>query len=103
MTLAISDHLAQFLIIPEEAYKIPLASNIYKRDFKNFDRVNFLLDLLAIDWNEVISIENYNPDKSFNSFLNKIDSLVNSYIPLKKLTRHQIKQKFMVMDHIMIT
>ena len=29
LTLAISDHLAQFLIIPEEAYKIPLTSNIY--------------------------------------------------------------------------
>ena len=75
LTLAISEHLARFLIIPEETYKIPLTSNIYKRDFKNFDRVNFLLDLLAIDWNEVISIENYNPDESFNSFSNKIDSL----------------------------
>ena len=94
LTLAISDHLVQFLIIPEETYKIPLTSNIYKRYFKNFDGVNFLLDLLAIDWNEVISIENYNPDESFNSFLNKIDSLVNSYILLKKLTKNQIKQKF---------
>ena len=28
--------------------------------------------ILAIDWNEVISIENHNPDESFNSFFNKI-------------------------------
>ena len=94
LTLAISDHLAQFLIVQEEAYKIPLTSNIYKKDFKNFDRVSFLLDLLAIDWNEVISIGNYNLDESFNTFFNKIDSLVNDYIPLKKLTKNEIKHKF---------
>ena len=76
LTLAISDHLAQFLIIQEEAYKTPLT--IYTRDFKHFDRVNVLLDILAIDWNKVISIENHNPDESFNSCFNKIDSLVNS-------------------------
>ena len=69
LTLAICDHLAQFLIIQEEAYKIQLTSNIYKRDCKIFDRVSFLLHLLAIDWDEVISIGNYNnPNESFNTF-----------------------------------
>ena len=68
LILAISDHLAQFLITKEEAYKIPLTSNIYKRDLKHFDRISFLLDLLAVDCNEVISIGNYNPDESFNTF-----------------------------------
>ena len=94
LTLAISDHLAQFLIIPEDFQKTPATSNFYKRDLKNFDRENFLLDLLAIDWDEVIAIENNNPNESFNSFFQKIDVLVDTYIPLKKLTKNEIKSKF---------
>ena len=34
------------------------------RNLTNFDRENFLLDLLGIDWNEVISLENINPNQS---------------------------------------
>ena len=49
---------------------------------------------LAVDWNEVIFIENHNPDESFNSFFNNIDSLGNNYIQLKKLTKNEIKHKF---------
>ena len=38
ITISISDHLAQFLIIPEEFPKIPKKQNRFKRDTKNFDR-----------------------------------------------------------------
>ena len=93
LILAISDHHARFLIIKEESQKTPAISNIYKRDVKNFDRENFLLDLLTIEWDEVISVEN-NPNESINYFFNTIDSLVNNYMPLKKLTKHEIKSKF---------
>lgn len=37
ITLSISDHLAQFLIIPVDLSTVPRKSNIYKRDFKHFD------------------------------------------------------------------
>ena len=94
LTLTISDHLAQFLIIQAESKKTPAISNIYKRDVKNFDRENVLLDLLAIEWDEVISVENKNSNESFNYFSHIIDSLVNKYILLKKLTNHEIKNKF---------
>ena len=43
------------------------------RDVKNFDRENFLFDLIAIEWDEVISVENNNPNGSFNYFFNIID------------------------------
>ena len=49
LTLSISDHLAQFLIIPENYDCLPKKHNIYKRDTKNFDRENFLLGILNID------------------------------------------------------
>ena len=52
-----------------------------------------LLDLLVIEWDEVISVENNNPNESFHYFFNIIDSLVNKYILPKKLTKHEIKSK----------
>ena len=76
-TIAISDHLAQFLLIRKETFKIPVSGNIYMRNLTNFDRENFVLDLLGIDWNEVISLENNNPNKSTKQFLDEIDTLVN--------------------------
>ena len=41
-TISVSDHLAQFLIIPEENQKSPENINLY-RDIKNFDRESFIL------------------------------------------------------------
>ena len=49
---------------------------------------------MNIEWNQVITIEINNPNESFNLFVDKIDSLVNHYIPLRKLTRNEIKNKF---------
>ena len=81
-------------MIQEETLKIPVSGNVYTRNLINFDRENFLLDLLGIDWNEVIALENNNPNQSFNSFFDEIDSLVNRYIPLKKLTKKEVKSHF---------
>ena len=67
---------------------------IYKRDYSNFDRENFTLNLLDIEWDRVIPKEISNPNESFNLFFNKIDSLVNQYIPLRKLTKKEIKNRF---------
>ena len=49
---------------------------------------------MNIEWNQVITIEINNLNKSFNLFFDKIDSLVNQYIPLRKLTKKEIKNKF---------
>ena len=38
ITLTISDPMAQFLFIPEDKQTIPEDTNIYKRDYRNFDK-----------------------------------------------------------------
>ena len=93
LTISISDHLAQFLIIPEEYEYLPKKLNIYKRDTKNFDKENFILDLLGIDWASVVDLESNNPNKCFNSLESKINPLIDKYMPLKKLTRKDLKQQ----------
>ena len=53
-TVPISDHLAQFLLIPGSQEKITESQSKYSRNRKNFDRENFILDLLEIDWSTIL-------------------------------------------------
>ena len=51
LTVGISDHLPSFIIVPRKNQThLPKKHNLYKRDLKNFDRENFILDFLNIDW-----------------------------------------------------
>ena len=94
LTLTISDHMAQFLIIPENNDNNFKKANIYKRDHKNFDRVNFTLDLLEIDWNKVIDIGRNDPNECFNRFEATLNPVIDKYLPLKKLSRKDVKNHF---------
>ena len=69
----------------------PEKHNLFKRDFENFDRENFVADLINIDWNSVLSIEKGDPNHSFNMFDIKINELMQKYVPLKKLTKKDFK------------
>ena len=68
---------------------VSMKQNIYKRDKKNFDSENFILDLLAIDWSTAIDLESDNPSHSYNLFETKITTLVDKYVPLRKLTKKE--------------
>ena len=70
LTKSISDDLPQFLIVPDIFLNSsPPKSNIYERDWNNFDQENFILDYLAVDWADVIKSEKKNIDFSFECFL----------------------------------
>ena len=71
ITFSISDHLAQFLIIPVEYKKISLVPDKYIRDTKHFDRENFLLDMLEVDWNTIIKTDKNDPNFSFKQIICK--------------------------------
>ena len=50
LTAMISDHLPQIMIVPSVFANPPSnRSNIYERDWSNFDQVNFVLDYFSID------------------------------------------------------
>ena len=60
LTATISDHLPQFLIVPNILTNPPSnKSNIYKRDWSNFDKENFI-DYFSIDSNEILKTEKQN-------------------------------------------
>ena len=91
----IKNNLPSFVIITESnPNHLPKKHNIYKRDAKNFDRNDFVLDLLEIDWDNIINTESCDPNKSFNSFYESINKLLDKHMPLKKVTKREHKMKF---------
>ena len=91
--------ILQFLIVPniEGIPSLTLLpsnkSNIYERDWSNFDQENFILDYFSIDWNETLKIEEQNIDYSTEICLNKINELLDNFEPFKKMNKDKLKFK----------
>ena len=86
LTATISDHLPQFSIIPNMFGNISgNKSNIYERDWSQFDQENFILDYFSVDWEDLLKIDEPNADNSTKIFLDKLNMLLDTYAPLKKL------------------
>jgi hypothetical protein len=95
LTVGVSDHLPSFLLLPyPNQHHLPKKHNLFQRNFKNFDRVNFLLDLLSIDWNNELQLEFQDPNVSFNHFFDTLNKLLDKYIPLQKITNNEHKRKY---------
>ena len=83
--MTISDHLPQFMIVPNVfSNPSPIKANVFERDWSNFDQENFILDYFSIDWDVVLKLDEQNVNYSTESFLDKINSLLSNYAPLKK-------------------
>ena len=93
LTTSLSDHLAQFLIIPDTSHNQKKNGNLFKRDTKNFDTENFLLDLLDINWPQVLNVQNNDVNSTFNAFEKKINDLLDLYLPLRKMTKREHKKQ----------
>ena len=65
-----------------------------KRDTKNFDRENFVLDYLDINWDEVVEIGKEDVNHSLTQFLQKINELLDKYMPLKKVSQKEFKRRY---------
>ena len=95
LLIGISDHLPSFLILPKTNQNhIPKKQNIFKRDMKNFDRENFVLDFLDIDWLECLELDKNDVNNSTSNFIHKMNDLLDKYLPLKKLSQKQFKQRY---------
>ena len=92
ITTTISDHLPQFLIVPDIFSNPPSTKlNIFERDWSKFDQENFVLDYLSVDWENLIKSNCGNVDQSFVSFLFKFNSILDMHAPLKKISKQKLK------------
>ena len=84
-TVGISDHLPSFMIIPKSNQQhLPKKHNLYKRNWKKLDRENFILDYLNLDWKVELQPERKDTNYSTSKFMEKMNGLVDKYVPLEK-------------------
>ena len=78
ITTTISDHLPQFLISPNTFPDPPSnKSNVFGRDWSNFDQENFVLDYFNIDWSNILKLDEGNVNSATNNFLDTINSVLS--------------------------
>ena len=94
LTATISDHLPQFAIIPNMFGNISgNKSNIFEKYWFKFDRENFILDYFSVDWEDLFKIDELNADNSTKIYLDKINMLLDTYAPLKRVNKCKLKFK----------
>ena len=88
ITVSISDHLAQFISVPNLT-KSNKPEKVHKRCYKKFDKDNFVEDISSVDWNKHIDEENVND--SIAIFLKLFDSVLDKHAPFKLMTNKEMK------------
>ena len=90
---SISDHLAQFLTLPNRKLQKVTKIVIYQRNFVKMDKKSFLNDLRNLNWETALSIAKKDVNHSFRKFLNIIETLLDTYAPLSPLSKAGQKRK----------
>ena len=85
----LTDHLPNFLIIKKFS-SLPTNVKIFKRDYSNFDETALVNDIQAIDWWQVFS-GNTNTNDMFDSFYKTVTEIVDAHIPIKQMSKRQLK------------
>ena len=94
LSATISDHLPQFSIILNMFGNVSGSkSNINEWDWSKFVRENFILDYFSIDWEVLLKTDELNADNSTRMYLDKINMLLDTYVPLKRINRYKMKFK----------
>ena len=63
---------------------------MFERNWSNFNQENFILDYFAIDWKALLKIEPKNISFSLETYLSKINSLLDTHAPLKKTSKNEL-------------
>ena len=67
--------------------------NIYERDWPKCDQENFILDYFSVDWEDLLKIDELNVENSTKIYLGKINMLIDTYAPLKRINKYKLKFK----------
>ena len=88
----VTSHLPRFAITPNMSRNISgNKSNIYEKEWSNFDRENFTLDHFSVDWEKLLKIDELNADNSTKLYFHKIIMLFDTYAPLKRINKYNLE------------
>ena len=94
LTATISDHLPQFAIILNMFGNIiDNKSKICERNWSKFDGENFVLDYSSVEWEDLLKTDELNADNSTKMYLDQINMLLDTYAPLKRISKYKLKFK----------
>ena len=85
----ISDHLPNFLII-NQLNALPKKFKIYKRDYSNLDETALIDEIQSVNW-ETIFPHDCDVNIIFDRFYSTIADIIDKHVPVKKLSKKQIK------------
>ena len=85
----LTDHLANFIIL-NNLGSLPSNIKVYKRDYSNFNQSALISDMQSIDWQSIFTSDS-NPSDMFHSFYSTISEKVDKHIPLKQLSKKELK------------
>ena len=92
LTDIISNHLPQFAIISNMfGNTASNKSNIYERDWSKFYQENFIQDYFSIHWEHLLKTDKLNVDNSTQIYVDKINILLDTYIPLKRIDKRKLR------------
>ena len=95
----LSDHLAQFLLFPIKRTKPEYRANNFCRNFKRFYHKIFLQHFQNINWHTALKLDEENVDNSLDRFFQIIETLLDTYTPIEKLSRKKkVNAKTMVKE-----
>ena len=92
-TFSISDHLAQFLIIPSPEVRPPKIHNIKVRDTRNYSHAELVADIINVNWEEVLESDKADPNHSFLRFNDKVNEILDRHMPWRKLNKKEIRMQ----------
>ena len=73
---------------------VPRKHNILKRNVNNYDKRKFFTDFTEINWEDIINVDDNDTNASFNSFFSKFNNLLDTHLPLKKISIKNFKRRF---------
>ena len=89
LLLDLTDHLPHFLIIERFAFSIHKDKS-KRRDYSNYNEEALLNEFSSIDWFNLFHGLS-DTTEMFDKFYTKVNSIINSHLPLKPLTRKESK------------
>ena len=85
-----SDHLPNFIIVNRFS-DVSFNTNLYRRDYSNFNQSVFLDDVRLVDWQSFLECDS-DPSRMFDSLYETLRQIVDRHIPTIELSKSE--QKF---------
>jgi hypothetical protein len=89
----LSDHLPNFVILEKFSF-LPSNVNMYRRDYSKLNKLDLIVDFQHVNWQTVLQVSTCNdPSSMFVLFYAKTTEIIDKHIPVKELSRKEIKLK----------